>query len=143
MVDFLDESMSHGEVIPAEDYILFKAEGRKRIGVVTSIPAAHQFYPSRIRPHALDDLLKVPGELTISHVYRIQDANASAKMIDQMGSYHRTNALDLRALAAVAANSGDPNYAPREDRGRVEAADEAEDLKKGVSRGRPPMANTR
>lgn len=136
MVDFLDESMSHGEVIPAEDYILFKAEGRKRIGVVTGIPAAHQFYPARLRPHALDDLLKVPGELTISHVYRIQDADASAKMIDQMGSYHRTSALDLRALAAVAANSGDPNYAPREDKGRVEAADETEDLKKGVSRGK-------
>jgi len=136
MVDFLDESMANGEVIPAEDYVLFKAESYKRIGVVTGVPAAHQFYPSRLRPHALDDLLKVPGEVTISHVYRIQDASASTRMIEKMGSYHRTSALDLRALASVAANSGDPNYSPREDRGRVEAADETEDLKKDVNRGK-------
>ncbi|WP_454688255.1 VirB4 family type IV secretion system protein [Achromobacter aloeverae] len=136
LTDFLDDAMSNGEVIPGPDFLWFLSEGRSRIGKVSSLPTTHKVWPEKVSPQQLDDLLKVPAELTISHVFRLQSENANEKMIDGMRSYHESNKLNLRGMLAAAINKGDPNFEPRENRGRSEAADEAEDLKGDVTRGR-------
>lgn len=136
LMDFLDDSMPAGEIVPSQDYLWFNAHGCSRFAVMHSLPTTYKVWPDKVDPQQLAALLKVPAEITVSHVLRLQSEAESTRMIDKARQYHDSRKLNLKGMLSLAMNKGDPNFVAREDRGREEAAEEAEDLKGDVSRGR-------
>ena len=72
----------------------------------------------------LDGLLKVPGELTISHVFRLATPSVAKRFIDGIRKYHEGRRLDARAVLAAALKGGDTAGA-RQNEARSSAAQEA------------------
>ncbi|WP_175684574.1 VirB4 family type IV secretion system protein [Burkholderia anthina] len=120
----LDVAMCDTEVRPGHDYLHFYAGGRQRFGIATGIPARRDFWPDSVLPTSLDGLLKVPGEVTISHCFRVTSPSAAMRFIDGVRRYHEGRRLDTRSLLAATLRGGDLSGA-RQNPARSAAADEA------------------
>lgn len=103
----LDAAMCDTEVRPGHDYLHFYAGGRQRFGIAAGIPARRDFWPDSVLPPSLDGLLKVPGELTISHCFRLTTPSAAMRFIDGVRRYHEGRRLDTRSLLAATLRGGD------------------------------------
>lgn len=120
----LDVAMCDTEVRPGHDYLHFYAGGRQRYGIAAGIPARRDFWPDSVLPTSLDGLLKVPGEVTISHCFRLTSPSAAMRFIDGVRRYHEGRRLDTRSLLAATLRGGDLSGA-RQNHARSAAADEA------------------
>ncbi|SFT83848.1 VirB4 family type IV secretion system protein [Paraburkholderia aspalathi] len=120
----LDVAMCDSEVRPGHDYLHFYAGGRQRFGIAAGIPGRRDFWPDSVLPTSLDGLLKVPGEVTISHCFRVTSPSAAMRFIDGVRRYHEGRRLDTRSLLAAALRGGDMSGA-RQNQARSDAADEA------------------
>lgn len=120
----LDLAMCDTEVRPGHDYLHFYSHGRQRFAIAASIPARRDFWPDSVRPKSLDSLLKVPGELTVSHCFRLTTPTAAMRFIDGVRRYHEGRRLDTRSLLAATLRGGDTSGA-RQNQSRSTAADDA------------------
>ncbi|MBR8024586.1 conjugal transfer protein TraC [Burkholderia cenocepacia] len=120
----LDVAMCDTEVRPGHDYLHFYAGGRQRYGIAAGIPARRDFWPDSVLPTSLDGLLKVPGDVTISHCFRLTSPSAAMRFIDGVRRYHEGRRLDTRSLLAATLRGGDLSGA-RQNQARSAAADEA------------------
>ncbi|REG58556.1 type IV secretion system protein VirB4 [Paraburkholderia sp. BL6669N2] len=120
----LDVAMCDTEVRPGHDYLHFYAGGRQRFGIAAGIPARRDFWPDSVLPTSLDGLLKLPGEVTISHCFRLTSPSAAMHFIDGVRRYHEGRRLDTRSLLAATLRGGDLTGA-RQNQARSAAADEA------------------
>lgn len=120
----LDVAMCDTEVRPGHDYLHFYAGGRQRYGIAAGIPARRDFWPDSVLPTSLDGLLKVSGEVTISHCFRLTSPSAAMRFIDGVRRYHEGRRLDTRSLLAATLRGGDLSGA-RQNQARSAAADEA------------------
>jgi type IV secretory pathway VirB4 component len=120
----LDIAMCDTEVRPGHDYLRFYSNGRQRFAIATGIPARRDFWPDTVLPVSLDGLLKVPGELTISHCFRLTTPSAAMHFIDSVRKYHEGRKLDTRSLLAATLKGGDISGA-RQNQARSAAADDA------------------
>ncbi len=120
----LDLAMCDTEVTPGHDYLHFYSNGRCRFGIASGIPTRRDFWPDNVSPTTLDGLLKIPGELTISHVFRLSTPSAAKRFIDSIRKYHEGRRLDGRAVLAAALKGGDTSGA-RQNEARSSAAQEA------------------
>lgn len=134
--DFLDDTLCDTRVTPGDDFLYFSSNGNRQLAMATGIPSGHDFWPDHVAPSTLDDLLKVPGEITISQVYRLAPRGVTERFVEGMRRYHDNRALNLRGLVSKALNKNDPNHVVRENRARTDAADEAQAIYEQVSRGR-------
>ncbi|TAM48865.1 MAG: conjugal transfer protein TraC [Paraburkholderia sp.] len=121
----LDVAMCDAEIIPGHDYLKFDANARCRIGIATGVPTGREFWPETVSPVSLDGLLKIPGELTISHVFRLATPGTAMQFLNRMRRYHENRRLDLRGLFAAAIRGGDVEHAPRQNESRSRAAAQA------------------
>lgn len=120
----LDAAMCDTEIRPGHDYLRFYAGGRQRFGIAAGVPARRDFWPDSVLPTSLDGLLKVPGELTISHCFRLTTPSAAMRFIDGVRRYHEGRRLDTRSLLAATLRGGDLSGA-RQNQARSAAADDA------------------
>ncbi|REE18232.1 type IV secretion system protein VirB4 [Paraburkholderia sp. BL27I4N3] len=120
----LDLAMCDTEVRPGHDYLHFYSHGRQRFAIAAGIPARREFWPDTVLPTSLDGLLKVPGELTVSHCFRLTTPNAAMRFIDSVRRYHEGRRLDTRSLLAATLRGGDTSGA-RQNQSRSAAADDA------------------
>ncbi|CAM2187845.1 type IV secretion system protein TrbE [Paraburkholderia sacchari] len=120
----LDVAMCDTEVRPGHDYLHFYAGGRQRFGIAAGVPARRDFWPDRVLPTSLDGLLKVSGEVTISHCFRLTSPSAAMRFINSVRRYHEGRRLDTRSLLAATLRGGDLSGA-RQNQARSAAADEA------------------
>ncbi|MDH6152647.1 hypothetical protein OKW46_006637 [Paraburkholderia sp. WSM4179] len=120
----LDLAMCDTEVRPGHDYLHFYSHGRQRFAIAAGIPARRDFWPDTVLPTSLDGLLKVPGELTVSHCFRLTTPNAAMRFIDSVRRYHEGRRLDPRSLLAATLRGGDTSGA-RQNQSRSAAADDA------------------
>ncbi|MBC8749293.1 MULTISPECIES: VirB4 family type IV secretion system protein [Paraburkholderia] len=120
----LDLAMCDTEVRPGHDYLHFYSHGRQRFAIAAGIPARRDFWPDTVLPTSLDGLLKVPGELTVSHCFRLTTPNAAMRFIDSVRRYHEGRRLDTRSLLAATLRGGDTSGA-RQNQSRSAAADDA------------------
>ncbi|HDR9017879.1 conjugal transfer protein TraC [Burkholderia multivorans] len=120
----LDLAMCDAEVRPGHDYLHFYAGGRQRFGIAAGIPARRDFWPDSVLPTSLDGLLKVPGELTVSHCFRLATPTAAMRFINGVRRYHEGRRLDTRSLLAATLRGGDMSGA-RQNQARSAAADDA------------------
>ncbi|MEM5455813.1 conjugal transfer protein TraC [Paraburkholderia phytofirmans] len=120
----LDVAMCDTEVRPGHDYLHFYAGGRQCYAIAAGIPARRDFWPDSVLPTSLDGLLKVPGELTISHCFRVTSPSAAMRFINGVRRYHEGRRLDTRSLLAATLRGGDLSGA-RQNQARSAAADEA------------------
>lgn len=120
----LDLAMCDTEVRPGHDYLHFYSHGRQRFAIATGIPVRRDFWPDSVQPTGLDGLLKVPGELTVSHCFRLTTPTAAMRFIDSVRRYHEGRRLDTRSLLAATLRSGDTSGA-RQNQSRSAAADDA------------------
>lgn len=134
--DFLDETLCDGHAAPGDDFLYFAANGHKQLAIATGIPGGHDFWPDGVDPTTLDGLLKVPGEITISHVYRLASRGAAEKFVEGMRRYHDNRTLNFRGLVSKALNKNNPDHVVRENKARSEAAEEAQSIYEEVSVGR-------
>ncbi|PTB17786.1 conjugal transfer protein TraC [Trinickia symbiotica] len=118
----LDTALADAEIIPGHDYLKFDANARCRIGVAAGIPTGREFWSEAVSPTTLDGLLKIPGELTINHVFRLATPSAAMRFLNRMRRYHENRRLDTRALLAAAIRGGDVEHAPRQNEARRQAA---------------------
>ncbi|MDR5646449.1 VirB4 family type IV secretion system protein [Burkholderia cenocepacia] len=120
----LDLAMCDTEVRPGHDYLHFYSHGRQRFAIAAGIPARRDFWPDSVLPTSLDGLLKVPGELTVSHCFRLTTPTAAMRFIDSVRRYHDGRRLDTRSLLAATLRGGDTSGA-RQNQSRSTAADDA------------------
>lgn len=120
----LDLAMCDTEVRPGHDYLRFYSNGRQRFAIAAGIPARRDFWPDGVLPTGLDGLLKVPGELTVSHCFRLTTPSAAMRFIDGVRKYHEGRKLDTRSLLAATLKGGDTSGA-RQNQARSAAADDA------------------
>ncbi|RYP44831.1 hypothetical protein DL770_011457 [Monosporascus sp. CRB-9-2] len=90
----LDQAMCDTEITPGHDYLHFYSNGRQRYGIATGIPGKRDYWPSNASPKTLDDLLKIKGELTISHCFRVSSPSAAKRFIDSIRKYHEGQRFD-------------------------------------------------
>jgi hypothetical protein len=90
------------EVTPGHDYLHFYSNGRGRFGIAAGVPTRRDFWPDNVSPVSLDGLLKLPGELTVSHVFRLATPGAAKRFIDSVRKYHEGRRLDARAVLTAA-----------------------------------------
>ncbi|MFP3562918.1 VirB4 family type IV secretion system protein [Paraburkholderia sp. SIMBA_030] len=120
----LDLAMCDTELRPGHDYLHFYSHGRQRFAIAAGVPARRDFWPDTVLPVSLDGLLKVPGELTISHCFRLTTPTAAMRFIDSVRRYHEGRRLDTRSLLAATLRGGDTSGA-RRNASRSAAADDA------------------
>ncbi|MGF6411503.1 VirB4 family type IV secretion system protein [Paraburkholderia sp. MM5482-R1] len=120
----LDLALCDTEVRPGHDYLHFYSHGRQRFAIAAGIPARRDFWPDTMLPTSLDGLMKVPGELTVSHCFRLTTPNAAMRFIDSVRRYHEGRRLDTRSLLAATLRGGDTSGA-RQNQSRSAAADDA------------------
>ncbi|MFC5428025.1 VirB4 family type IV secretion system protein [Paraburkholderia denitrificans] len=120
----LDLAMCDTEVRPGHDYLHFYSHGRQRFAIAAGIPARRDFWPDSVLPTSLDGLLKVPGELTVSHCFRLTTPTAAMRFIDSVRRYHEGRRLDTRSLLAATLRGGDTSGV-RQNPSRSTAADDA------------------
>ncbi|WP_420814751.1 VirB4 family type IV secretion system protein [Paraburkholderia susongensis] len=120
----LDLAMCDTEVRPGHDYLHLYSHGRQRFAIAAGIPARRDFWPDSVLPTSLDGLLKVPGELTVSHCFRLTTPTAAMRFIDSVRRYHEGRRLDTRSLLAATLRGGDTSGA-RQNQSRSTAADDA------------------
>ncbi len=131
---FLDVALPDTEVIPGHDFLSFEGNGCKRYALALSVPVARENWPDQIAPTTLDDLLKINGELTLSHVFRLASRVRAERFIDSMRKYHDNRRLDIRGLLSAALKKGDTEHVGQ-NRARAQAANEADTLRGAVSMG--------
>lgn len=120
----LDVDLCDTNIEPGADYLYFYSNGRFRMGVAAGIPSARDFWPNMATTQSLDTLLKIPGELTICHCYRLATRNAAQRFIHSIRKFHENKQVDLRAVLASAMRNTNP-LAGRQNKARAEAAEEA------------------
>ncbi|MFV8638487.1 VirB4 family type IV secretion system protein [Ralstonia pseudosolanacearum] len=122
----LDQAMCDTDVLPGHDYLHFYSNGRQRYGIATGVPSRRDYWPKNVSPKTLDDLLKIKGELTISHCFRVASSGMAKRFIDSIRKYHEGQRFDVRQLLASTLRGTDIDANPkRQNNTRVKAAEEA------------------
>lgn len=120
----LDLEMCDTEVAVGHDYLHFYSNGRCRFGIAAGVPGRRDFWAKRVSTKSLDGLLKIKGELTISHCFRLTSQGTAKRFIDSIRKYHEGRSFDVRALLAAALKGGDSNN-QRKNESRTKAAKDA------------------
>ncbi|CAB3770821.1 VirB4 family type IV secretion system protein [Paraburkholderia humisilvae] len=120
----LDIDMCDTEVAVGHDYLHFYSNGRCRFGIAAGVPGRRDFWPKRVSTRSLDGLLKIRGELTISHCFRLTSQGTAKRFIDSIRKYHEGRSVDVRALFAAALKGGEVGN-QRKNESRTKAAREA------------------
>jgi type IV secretion system protein TrbE len=120
----LDLEMCDTEVAVGHDYLHFYSNGRCRFGIAAGVPGRRDFWAKRVSTRSLDGLLKIKGELTISHCFRLTSQSTAKRFIDSIRKYHEGRSFDVRALFAAALKGGDASN-QRKSEARTQAAKDA------------------
>lgn len=131
---FLDVSITENAFDVSHNFMLFEGGSRKRFGYVYGIPTARQNLPDKVHPTQLDGLLKLQGELTVCHVFRIAKQSEAERHLRSMRRYHDNRRLDVRGLLSAGLKGGDTSEV-RQNSARIKASSRTQGLLDELSMG--------
>jgi type IV secretion system protein VirB4 len=132
---FLDVSITENNIDVGHDTLLFDGGGKRRYGFATGIPSHRENWPDQVHPTLLDGLLKLQGELTICHMFRVSKRTDAEKHIRSMRRYHDNRRMDVRGVLSAGMNGGDTSGV-RQNTARIKASSRTQGLLDDLSMGK-------
>lgn len=131
---FLDVAITENSIDVGPDFLRFDGGGKQRFGFGTGIPSNRENWPDKVHPTLLDGLLKLQGELTICHLFRVSKRSDAEKHIRSMRRYHDNRRMDWRGVVSAGINGGDTSGV-RQNSARVKASSRTQTTLDDLSMG--------
>lgn len=117
---YLDSLLSSNLLVSRDDTLLFKGtEGETHIAAISI-----KDWPDYTEPGFLDELLAIPGELTLSQVFRFVDSDKARTFIEGVERHNRNMSKTLKTYISETLSKQESD---KVDHGRLMLADDARD----------------